>query len=247
MATDQSSETLEMRLRAIGSRRYHDQHPFHKDLHAGNLNKQQIQAWALNRYCYQAVIPKKDAAIMARIDDPMLRTIWRQRVIDHDGDGSNSGGINRWLKLTDSLGLDRDYVISQEGALPATQFAVSAYLNFVTDNSLLEAIASSLTEMFSPRIIAERVSGMLANYDFVTEETMAYFKPRLSQAPRDVDFALAYVLEHADSIEKQDKVAAALTFKCNVLWSQLDALYGAYIEPGMIPPGCFTPTLTKPA
>ena len=247
MATDQPSKALEMRLRAIGSRRYHDQHPFHKDLHAGHLNKQQIQAWALNRYCYQAVIPKKDSAIMARIDDPMLRTIWRQRVIDHDGDGTNSGGINRWLKLTDSLGLDRDYVISEEGALPATQFAVSAYLHFVTENSLLEAIASSLTEMFSPRIIAERVSGMLANYDLVTEETMAYFKPRLSQAPRDVDFALAYVLEHADSIQKQDKVAAALTFKCNVLWSQLDALYGAYIEPGMIPPGSFTPTLTKPA
>lgn len=247
MATDQPSKALEMRLRAIGSRHYHDQHPFHKDLHAGHLNKQQIQAWALNRYCYQAVIPKKDSAIMARIDDPMLRTIWRQRVIDHDGDGTNSGGINRWLKLTDSLGLDRDYVISEEGALPATQFAVSAYLHFVTENSLLEAIASSLTEMFSPRIIAERVSGMLANYDFVTEETMAYFKPRLSQAPRDVDFALAYILEHADSIQKQDKVAAALTFKCNVLWSQLDALYGAYIEPGMIPPGSFTPTLTKPA
>ena len=178
---------------------------------------------------------------MARIDDPQLRTIWRQRVIDHDGDGSDSGGINRWLKLTDSLGLDRDYVISQEGALPATQFAVDAYLHFVSERSLLEAIASSLTEMFSPTIIAERIAGMLANYDFVTEETMAYFRPRLSQAPRDVDFALAYVLEYADVKERQDQVAQALIFKCDVLWSQLDALYAAYVEPGMIPPGCFIP------
>ena len=239
MAQAQTSNPLEQRLRNIGGERYHNQHAFHKALHNGHLSKPQIQAWALNRYCYQAVIPKKDAAIMARIDDPKLRTIWRQRVIDHDGDGSNSGGINRWLKLTDSLGLDRDYVISQEGSLPATQFAVSAYLHFVSERSLLEAIASSLTEMFSPTIIAERMAGMLANYEFVTEETLAYFKPRLSQAPRDVDFALAYVLEQANSAEKQDQVAAALTFKCNVLWSQLDALYAAYVEPGMIPPGCF--------
>jgi len=237
----QTSNNLEQRLRDIGSERYHNQHAFHKALHSGQLSKSQIQAWALNRYCYQAVIPKKDAAIMARIDDPQLRTIWRQRVIDHDGDGSDSGGINRWLKLTDSLGLDRDYVISQEGALPATKFAVDAYLHFVSERSLLEAIASSLTEMFSPTIIAERIAGMLANYDFVTEETMAYFRPRLSQAPRDVDFALAYVLEYADVKERQDQVAQALIFKCDVLWSQLDALYAAYVEPGMIPPGCFIP------
>ncbi len=118
---------------------------------------------------------------------------------------------------------------------------MDAYVRFVQERSLLEAIASSLTEMFSPTIIAERVSGMLANYPWVTQDTLAYFTPRLTQAPRDVDFALAYVKEHADTREKQEQVLAALRFKCDVLWSQLDGLYLAYVEPGFIPPGAFVP------
>ena len=113
---------------------------------------------------------------------------------------------------------------------------------FVRDRSILEAIASSLTEMFSPTIIAERVSGMLANYDFVTKDTLAYFTPRLTQAPKDVDFALAYIDEHATTRQQQEQVLAALRFKCDVLWSQLDALHYAYVEPGRVPPGAFVPT-----
>jgi pyrroloquinoline-quinone synthase len=118
---------------------------------------------------------------------------------------------------------------------------VDAYVNFVRDRSLLEAVASSLTELFSPTIISERVSGMLRNYDFVTQDTLAYFAPRLTQAPRDSDFALAYVKEHARTIEQQEAALAALRFKCDVLWSQLDALYFSYVEPAMIPPGAFVP------
>ena len=126
-----------------------------------------------------------------------LRRAWRQRIIDHDGERAGEGGIERWLKLTAGLGLDRAYVISTEGVLPATRFAVDAYVHFVRERTLLEAIASSLTEMFSPRIIADRVSGMLANYDFVSRETLAYFQRRLDQAPRDADFALDYVKHEA--------------------------------------------------
>src|SRR5262249_14262646 len=118
---------------------------------------------------------------------------------------------------------------------------VDAYVRFVQERSVLEAVASSLTEMFSPSIIAERVSGMLANYDWITQDTLAYFTPRLTQAPQDVDFALAYVKQHADTREKQEQVLAALRFKCDVLWSQLDALYLAYVAPGFIPPGAFVP------
>jgi pyrroloquinoline-quinone synthase len=125
--------------------------------------------------------------------------------------------------------------------LPATRFAVDAYVRFVREQSLLEAIASSLTEMFSPNIISQRVSGMLRNYDFVTEATLAYFKPRLTQAPQDVAFALDYVKRHADTAEKQEAVLAALRFKCNLLWAQLDALHFAYVAPGLPPPGAFIP------
>ena len=236
-----SPDELEGALRAIGAERYHNLHPFHKLLHGGKLNRGQVQAWALNRFYYQSRIPAKDAFLLARLPTPELRRAWRSRIVDHDGEAPGSGGIARWMKLAEGVGLDPDYVVSTRGLLPATRFAVDAYVHFVRDRPILEGIASSLTEMFSPTIIAERVSGMLRNYPFITEATLAYFTPRLTQAPRDVEFALAYVREHADSVETQQAVLAALRFKCDVLWAQLDALYSAYVAPGLVPPGAFVP------
>lgn len=236
-----SPDELEAALRKIGDERYHWNHPFHIAMKSGELTRAQVQAWALNRYYYQSQIPIKDATILARMDDPAMRRAWRQRIIDHDGERDGEGGIERWLRLTDGLGIDRAYVVSTEGILPATRFAVEAYAHFVRERSLLEAIASSLTEMFSPKIIADRVSGMLANYDFVSKETLAYFEKRLSQAPRDADFALAYVKREARRPEEQRAVLDALRFKCNMLWAQLDALEHAYVVPGRIPPGAFRP------
>jgi len=234
---------LELRaaLEAIGAERYHSQHPFHHMLHDGKLTRGQVQAWALNRYYYQSRIPAKDATLLARLPSADLRRAWRSRLDDHDGAGPGTGGVARWLKLAEGVGLDPAYVESTDGILPGTRFAVDAYVAFVRDRSVLEAIASSLTEMFSPTIIAQRVSGMLANYDFVTRETLAYFTPRLTQAPKDVDFALAYVDEHARTPSEQEQVLAALRYKCDILWSQLDALHHAYVEPGRPPPGAFRP------
>jgi coenzyme PQQ biosynthesis protein C len=234
-------EELEAALRAIGAARYHNLHPFHALLHGGKLNRGQVQAWALNRYYYQSIIPLKDAAVLSRMTDRDTRRAWRQRIIDHDGDDSYDGGIERWLRLTDTLGFDRDYVISGEGLLPGTRFAVEAYLHFVRERSLLEAVASSLTELFAPTIIAERVSGMLANYEFIGREALSYFDKRLSQAPRDADFAIDYVKREARLPHQQQAVLKALEFKCDVLWAQLDALYYAYVAPGHVPPGAFRP------
>ena len=236
-----SPDELEAELRAIGAVRYHHLHPFHKLLHGGKLSKQQVQAWALNRYYYQVMIPIKDAHALTKLPTSELRREWRRRIIDHDGDREGTGGIERWLKLAEGVGLDRAYVESTDGILAGTRFAVEAYVNFVRDKPILEGIASSLTEMFSPGIIADRVQGMLANYDFITEETLAYFTPRLTQAPQDVDFALRYVKAEARTRADQEKVLAALRFKCDVLWTQLDALYLAYVDPGLIPPGAFVP------
>jgi pyrroloquinoline-quinone synthase len=232
---------LEAALREMGAQRYHNRHPFHRLLHGGKLDRGQVQAWALNRYCYQSAIPRKDAGLIARTDDPELRRVWRQRLVDHDGEATGEGGIARWLALTDGLGLDRGYVVSKRGALAATRFAVEAYVRFVREESLLEAVASSLTELFSPNIISERVSGMLAGYPFISRDTLAYFNARMTQAPRDADFALDYVKREARTSEQQQAVLGALAFKCDVLWAQLDALYHAYVEPGHIPPGAFRP------
>jgi coenzyme PQQ biosynthesis protein C len=234
-------EKLEAALREIGERRYHRLHPFHAMLHGGKCSKGQVQAWALNRYYYQATIPIKDASLIARCEDSNVRREWRSRLVDHDGERDGDGGIARWLKLTDGLGLDRDYVTSLHGLLPGTRFAAEAYVRFVREKTLLEAIASSLTEMFSPVIIGERMAGMLANYTFVSRETLSYFDKRPPQAQRDADFALDYVKRNAKTSEQQQLVLAALEFKCSVLWSMLDALSYAYVSPGHIPPGAFTP------
>lgn len=241
MTTPMAPDELEQRLRAIGAERYHNRHPFHALLHGGKLGKRQVQAWALNRFYYQSRIPLKDAGLIARAEDPELRRIWRQRLVDHDGVAPGEGGIARWLALTDGLGLDRDYVASTKGVLPATRFAVDAYVRFVREKSLLEAVASSLTELFAPKIISERVSGMLANYDFIDAKALSYFNARLDQAPRDADFALGYVKREARTPEQQQAVLAALVFKCDVLWAQLDALHHAYVAPGHVPPGAFVP------
>ncbi|MEJ1160836.1 pyrroloquinoline-quinone synthase PqqC [Prosthecomicrobium sp. N25] len=235
-------DELEAALRKVGAERYHNLHPFHHLLHGGKLNKGQVQAWALNRYCYQSAIPRKDASLIARCEDRELRREWLHRITDHDGQEGDFGGIERWLVLTDGLGLDRDYVMSRRGALPATRFAVEAYVHFVREKSLLEAVASSLTELFAPKLHEERISGMLEHYDFIDEKVIAYFRRRLDQAPRDADFALDYVRRNARTPEQQEAAIGALTFKTEVLWTQLDNLYFAYVDPGMIPPGAFRPT-----
>ena len=236
-----SPDELRAALQEIGAERYHSRHPFHQRMRDGKLTRGQLQAWALNRYYYQASIPAKDATIIARLPTADLRRAWRSRLVDHDGSNPSEGGVARWLKLAEGVGLDPTYVESTQGLLPATRFAVDAYIAFVRDRSILEAIASSLTEMFSPVIIAERVSGMLANYDWINKDTLAYFTPRLTQAPKDVDFALEYIDRHARSRGEQEQVLGALRYKCDILWAQLDALHFAYVEPGWVSPGAFVP------
>lgn len=236
-----SRNDFETRLRRIGDERYHDKHPFHRLLHDGHCTPAQVRAWVINRYYYQSRIPMKDAAFMSRVSDPALRRAWRSRIEDHDGTDENEGGIARWLRLAEAVGLDPDYVASERGIMASTKFAVDAYVRFVRDTTMLEAVASSLTELFAPKIHTERITGLLKHYDFANEASIAYFRKRLTQAPKDVAFGLGYVLDHADTLEKQDAAAAALTFKTDVLWSQLDALYSAYVEPGRIPPGAWQP------
>jgi coenzyme PQQ biosynthesis protein C len=240
LPTMMSAEELEASLRQVGAERYHNLHRFHRRLHSGQSTYEEVQAWALNRYYYQAMIPIKDATVLTRLNNSEDRREWRKRIEDHDGAQPGDGGIERWLKLTDGLGFSRDYVISTEGLLPATRFAVEAYVEFCRSRTPLEAVASSLTELFSPGIISERVSGMLANYDFVNKETLAYFAARPPQASRDAEWALAYVKTHAKTRAEQEAVIAALKFKCSVLWAQLDALWSAYVDQAL-PPGAWAP------
>ena len=226
---------------AIGEERYHHKHPFHLLMHEGKLTRGQLQAWALNRYYYQEHLPIKDAAILARSDDPAFRVAWRKRIIDHDGDGKQPGGIEKWLKLVEASGLKREQAIQHRGILPATRFAVDAYLKLVSTRSLLEAVASSLTELFSKKLIVLRMDRMRQHYPWLTSG-LDYFQGRLMQAPEDAEFALGYCVKHAKTREQQDLAYAALRAKCDILWAQLDALHFAYVNPGWPPPGTFQPT-----
>ncbi|SCY28199.1 pyrroloquinoline-quinone synthase PqqC [Paracoccus tibetensis] len=235
-----SRDAFEARLRAIGAERYHDRHPFHGRLHGGHCTPDEVRAWVINRWMYQSRIPMKDAAFMSRVEDPDLRRAWRKRIEDHDGGTAEGGGIRRWLALAQAVGLDPDYVASGVGIMPATRFAVDAYVRFVREMPLLDAVAASLTELFAPKIHAQRIEGLLAHYHFADDSSLAYFKKRLTEAPEDVKFGLNYVLTHANTLEKQDAAAAALTFKTDVLWAQLDALWHGYVE-GNIPPGAWRP------
>jgi len=235
-----SFDELRAALRAVGEERYHHQHPFHLMMHEGRLSRGQLQAWALNRYYYQSIIPIKDSIILSRGPDPAFRRAWRKRVVDHDGDTStnNEGGIKRWLKLAEAAGLDADRVRAGTGILPATRFAVNEYLNIVRNRSLLEAVASSLTELFSRDLISLRMEKMRQHYPWLSGG-LDYFEARLTQAPEDAKFAVNYVFENAKSRAEQELAIQALRDKCDILWAQLDALYFAYVQPGWPPPGAF--------
>jgi pyrroloquinoline-quinone synthase len=228
------------RFHAIGEERYHHKHPFHQLMHEGKLTRGQLQAWALNRYAYQSRIPVKDALILARSDDPDFRRAWRKRIIDHDGDGVHPGGIEKWLRLVEGTGLARELAISGEGILPATRYAVDAYVELVRSRTLLEAVASSLTELFSRTLITLRMNRLREHYPWLSS-SLDYFQGRIKQAPEDADFALAWVVKHARTREQQELALAALSAKCDILWAMLDALYFAYVKPGWPLPGAFQP------
>ena len=233
-----SAEELKARLRQVGEERYHHRHPFHLMMHEGQLSREQLQAWALNRYYYQSVIPIKDSIILSRSDDRDFRRTWRKRVIDHDGDAIQAGGIERWIKLAEATGLERESVLGGDKVLPATRYAVDAYLSLVRNRSFLEAVASSLTEMFSRDLITLRMDRLRQHYPWLSGG-LDYFTARLDQAPEDARFALQWVTENARTRSQQGLAIAALRAKCDILWAQLDALYFAYVQPGWPPPGAF--------
>jgi pyrroloquinoline-quinone synthase len=235
-----SVEELRQRMQDLGRERYHHRHPFHLLMHEGRLSRGQLQAWALNRYYYQSRIPIKDAIILSRSEDQDFRRAWRKRVVDHDGDAAHEGGIERWIRLAEATGLEPQRVTGGDEILPATRFAVDAYLDLVKNRTFLEAVASSLTELFSRDLIALRMDALRKHYPWLSHG-LDYFTARLDQAPEDARFAFDYVAEHATTREEQELAIGALSRKCDILWAQLDALHFAYVEPGWPPPGAFIP------
>lgn len=239
---DVAAAELIDRLRAQGAR-YHDRHPFHQRMNAGLLSKSQLRGWVANRFYYQVNLPRKDANILANCPVPAVRVRWMQRILDHDGipwrgtaefgtaehgTADHGGGIEAWLRLGQATGLTRDEVLSEVHVVPGVRFAVDAYVNFCRNRPWTEAVASSLTELFAPDLMAERLAAFERHYPWIDPAGLQYFRSRLTQAPRDSEHALEVVTEYCRGRQQQDAAVAALSFKCDVLWAMLDAVDHAY-------------------
>lgn len=222
--SDPDGTGLAARLRAVGRERYHDKHPFHQRLVAGSLERAHVQAWVANRYYYQKQIPVKDAAILGNLPTAAQRRVWISRLADHDGrEGAEPGGTAAWLALGRAVGLDDEYVRSEQGVAPGTRFAVDAYVTFARTRPWIESVASSLTELFGPPVMERRAAAIVANYPWIDPAGLAYFEKRIPLARRDADYALRWVLEAATTPQLEESCVAALRFKCDILWSILDA------------------------
>jgi pyrroloquinoline-quinone synthase len=216
------------RLRAEGRQRYHDVHPFHVAMHSGQLSKDQIRGWVLNRYYYQTRVPIKDAIILSKSDDPSFRRLWIHRLVDHDGAAPGEGGLALWLKLASGVGLDPNEVAGLSRVLPGVRFACDAYVQLVRERTLVEAVASSLTEFFAPDIMATRLAAWQAHYPWIDPGVQEYFRTRVVRARGDSQEAIEYVLAHATTRDVQEKCVAAFVTKCDILWALLDAVAAAY-------------------
>jgi pyrroloquinoline-quinone synthase len=223
-----SRDELVQRLRDEGARRYHDLHPFHVAMHAGTLTREQLQAWVRNRYYYQSRIPIKDALIVAKSEDPAFRRRWLHRIQDHDGEQAGEGGLELWLRLAAGVGLSREEVASLRAVLPGVRFACDGYVQLVRERSLLEAVASSLTEFFAPDLMSRRIAAWEQHYPWVSSDVLAYFRTRVTRARTDSAEAIEFVLEHARTRADQDACVEALIRKTEILWHLLDCVAAAH-------------------
>jgi pyrroloquinoline-quinone synthase len=217
-------------LRAQGTR-YHHLHPFHRRMDGGELSREELRRWVANRFYYQKSIPLKDAAILSNCPEVAVRREWVQRIIDHDGTAEGTGGIESWLRLGEALGVSRDELESERGVLPGVRYAVDAYVNYARARPWIEAVASSLTELFGPAAIKVRLEALERHYDWIDPAGLEYFRTRLVQAPRDAQYALELVVDRCRTREQQDAAVAALRFKTEVLWAQLDAIERGDTQP----------------
>ncbi|HEY1691564.1 MAG TPA: pyrroloquinoline-quinone synthase PqqC [Polyangiaceae bacterium] len=218
------SDAFVERLRREGASRYHSLHPFNVAMHEGLLAKEQLRRWVLHRYYYQTRIPIKDALILSKSEDPAFRRAWARRIADHDGAREGEGGLGEWLLLAQAVGLDPEEVRSTRSVLPAVRYACDSYVELVRERSLVEAVASSLTEHFAPDIMRTRVAAWEKHYPWVDQAALAYFRSRVPRATRDAEEALAFVVAHATTPALEDACVRALVDKCRILWAMLDAV-----------------------
>lgn len=216
------------RIQALGREKYHDRHPFQRRMNEGLLDSRQLRGWIVNRFEYQRNIPVKDALIVPKLPSEADRRRWMTRIDDHQGVHGEVGGMEAWLRLGEAAGAPRQVMLDERSVEPGARQAVRSYVDFCRERPWLEAVASSLTELFAPALIGSRMAAIEKHYPWVDPAGLEYFRRRLHQAPRDVDHGLELVLKGARTRDEQERVLAAVSFKCGVLWTLLDAVAEAY-------------------
>ena len=222
-------EALAEGLRSF-STSYYANHPFHQLMHEGRLTPRQLQGWVANRLAYQRAIPRKDAAIISNCPSPDVRREWMQRIVDHDGSSPGTGGIEMWIRLGEALGVPREEMEDERHVLPGVRFAAEAYVTFCKTKPWIEAVASSLTELFAPDLMRKRIAAFPEHYPWIRPEALEYFRSRLVQAPRDSQQGLRLVQQHCTTVESQRRAFEALAFKLEMLWLMIDTIHNAYAE-----------------
>jgi pyrroloquinoline-quinone synthase len=215
-------------LRAVGASAYHDKHPFQRAMNAGKLTPVQLRGWVANRFHYQRHIPIKDAAILSNCPLPEVRRLWIHRLTDHEGAAAGEGGIEAWLRLGEAVGLGREEMLDERQVRPGVRFAVEAYVALARGEPWPVAVAASLTELFAPDLMAERLCAFERHYPWVPAAGLGYFRARLSQARIDSEQGLRLTLDHCTTPALQRRAMAALARKCDILWAMLDAVTTAY-------------------
>ena len=114
--------------------------------------------------------------------------------------------------------------------LPGVRFTAEAYVTFCKTRPWIEAVASSLTELFAPGSHAQPHRALSRALPWVRPEGLTYFKSRLTQAPRDSQQGLHLVLTHCTTVETQRRAFEALAFKLEMLWVMIDTIHHAYAE-----------------
>jgi pyrroloquinoline-quinone synthase len=221
-----SREEFLERLRMVGNQAYHHLHPFHVRMNKGTLDRESIKLWVANRFYYQRCLPMKDAAILSNCPIQEVRRNWMKRILNHDGYAEQEGGIEKWIRLGIACGIAREAMIDERHVRTGVRFAVDAYVNFAKVKPWPITVASSLTELFAPELMAKRVEAFVKYYTWVESDGLDYFRTRLTQAREDSEFALSATLQYCDDRQMQEAAVDALRFKCYVLWSMLDALSG---------------------
>ncbi|MEW6370926.1 MAG: pyrroloquinoline-quinone synthase PqqC [Pseudomonadota bacterium] len=227
VAAPWSRSEFEAQLRERGAG-YHIHHPFNVKMNEGLLREDQIRGWVANRFYYQVNIPQKDGAIIANCPDRETRRKWVRRILDHDGWEDNEGGIEAWVRLGEAVGIGREALWSQRHVVPGVRFAVDAYVNFARRAPWQEAVCSSLTEMFAPKIHKDRLANWPIHYGWIDPEGLQYFRSRISLAERDVEHGLQVTLDHFTTRDQQERALEILQFKLDILWTMLDAIEKAY-------------------